>query len=141
MDRKAFHQLLSRGALPSVLLFEGDDEYSKNAAFQALRSAVLPAGLEELNETLREMNGKLYADVAFQKVSFDSNFNYSLEGSRYYGAGYSASFGLVNPASYRNIFGLGYSENLFDIMSPKFLMHYVEKFSRKVQRYDVDGIS
>ena len=52
MDRKAFHQLLSRGALPSVLLFEGDDEYSKNAAFQALRSAVLPAGLEELNETL-----------------------------------------------------------------------------------------
>ncbi|MCR5584091.1 MAG: hypothetical protein K6F63_01495 [Lachnospiraceae bacterium] len=98
-------------------------------------------GLEDLNETLKEMNGKLYADVAFQKVSFDSNFNYSLEGSRYYGAGYSASFGLVNPTSYRNVFGLGYSENLFDIMSPKFLMHYVEKFSKKIKRYDVDGIS
>ncbi len=52
MDRKAFYQLLSRGTLPSVLLFEGDDEYSKNAAYQALRSALLPAGLEELNETL-----------------------------------------------------------------------------------------
>jgi DNA polymerase-3 subunit delta len=52
MDRKTFHSLLSRGELPPVLLFEGDDEYSKNEAFQALRSALLPAGLEELNETL-----------------------------------------------------------------------------------------
>ena len=52
MDRKAFYQLLSRGTLPSVLLFVGDDEYSKNAAYHALRSALLPAGLEDLNETL-----------------------------------------------------------------------------------------
>ena len=52
MDRKTFHSLLSRGELPPVLLFEGDDEYSKNEAFQALRGALLPAGLEELNETL-----------------------------------------------------------------------------------------
>ncbi|MBQ7636245.1 MAG: hypothetical protein IJS80_02940 [Lachnospiraceae bacterium] len=98
-------------------------------------------GLEELNEKMESLNGKLYADVAFQKASFDSDFNYSLEGSRYYGAGYAASFGFVNPTTLRNTYGLGYSENRYDVMSPKFLPHYVQKFAKKIQRYDVSGIS
>ncbi len=98
-------------------------------------------GLEELNETLKGVNGKLYVDVAFQKVSFGADFDYNIEGARYYGAGYAASFGLTNPTTLRNIYGLGYSENLYDIMSPKYLSHYVEKFAKKIGRYDVDGIS
>ena len=52
MDSKAFARLLAQGALPSVLLFEGEDEYFKREALQSLRRALLPAGLEELNETL-----------------------------------------------------------------------------------------
>ena len=52
MDRKSFEQLLSQGNLPSVLLFEGEDEYLKRTALQSLRKTLLPAGLEELNESL-----------------------------------------------------------------------------------------
>ncbi len=100
------------------------------------------SGLEALNEAMSELGGILYADVAFQKVTFaDNGFNYNAEGSRYYGAGYVASFGLVNPAILRNTSGLMYSENLYDLLSPKFLPRYVEKFAKKIQRYDVSGIS
>ena len=52
MDRKAFQQLLADGRLPSVLLFEGEDAYLKNQALSSLRAALLPAGLEQLNESL-----------------------------------------------------------------------------------------
>lgn len=52
MDRKTFEQLLTRQSLPSVLLFEGEEEYLKRAALQALRNQFLPPGLEELNESL-----------------------------------------------------------------------------------------
>lgn len=98
--------------------------------------------LEELNARIAELGGILYADVAFQQVTFaDDSFNYGAEGSRYYGAGYAASFGMVNPTTLRNTTGLGYGERNYDILSPKFLPRYVEKFAAKIQNYDISGLS
>ncbi|MBQ7955204.1 MAG: hypothetical protein IJ282_05590 [Lachnospiraceae bacterium] len=99
-------------------------------------------GLEDLNTTVAENGGRLYADVAFQNVTFaDDGFNYNAESSRYYGAGYVASFGLVNPTTLRATSGLGYYENKYDLLSPKFLPRYVSKFSDKFEGFEVDGVS
>ncbi len=44
--------------------------------------------LEGLTDKVEAAGGKLYGDVAFQKVSFIAdNFNYTRESARYYGAG------------------------------------------------------
>ena len=37
MDRKDFDRLLAQGGIPSVLLFEGDEEHMKQAALEALQ--------------------------------------------------------------------------------------------------------
>ena len=50
MDRKDFEKSLSGGTLPSVLLFEGEEEQTKQDALTALRKTLLPAGMEEMNE-------------------------------------------------------------------------------------------
>ncbi|MBQ7780993.1 MAG: hypothetical protein IJ405_03105 [Lachnospiraceae bacterium] len=98
--------------------------------------------LENLQETMTANGGRLYVDVAFQQVTFaDDGFNYNAEGSRYYGAGYVASFGLTNPTTLRSTSGLGYMEPKYDLLSPKFLPRYVEKFARKIRKIDVEGIS
>ncbi len=52
MDRKDFDRLLSEGGIPSVLLFEGEEEYLKHSALSALRKRLLPEGMEDLNETV-----------------------------------------------------------------------------------------
>jgi len=99
-------------------------------------------GLEELNSLITGMNGKLYADVAFQKVTWaDDDFNYEAEGSRYYGAGYVVSFGQVNPTTLRNTSGLGYFETEFDLLSPKFLPRYVEGFTDEIEDIELYGVS
>lgn len=100
------------------------------------------SGLEELDQRVAGNGGSLYADVAFQKVSFISDrYNYTNETSRYYGTGYVATFGLVNPSTLRQTSGLGYAENRYDLISPKFLVRYVDKFTKKIGRYDISGIS
>ena len=100
------------------------------------------SGLEDLNETVAANGGTLFTDVAFQKVTYaDDGFNYNSESSRYYGAGYVASFGMVNPTTLRNTSSLGYMERDFDVLSPKFLPRYVEKFSNKIEKIDVAGVS
>lgn len=98
--------------------------------------------LEELNALMAADNNDLYADVAFQRVTYISDrYSYANEDSRYYGSGYVAEFGLVNPSTLRQTSGLGYAENHFDLVSPKFLVRYVDKFTRKIQKYDIGGIS
>ncbi|MDO4302943.1 MAG: DUF5696 domain-containing protein [Bacillota bacterium] len=98
--------------------------------------------LEALNDTVSKNGGSFYADVAFQKVTYISKrYSYNKETSRYYGTGYVADFGLVNPANLRKTSGLGYSENLYDLISPKFLVRYTDKFTRKINNYDIEGIS
>jgi len=54
MDRKEFARRLSDGTLPNTLLFEGEEDYLKQAALKDLRDALLPPGLEEMNETRME---------------------------------------------------------------------------------------
>ena len=52
MDRKDFDRILSQNQIPSLLLFEGDEEYMKQTALTALRKKLLPEGMEDLNETV-----------------------------------------------------------------------------------------
>lgn len=52
MDRKDFARALAQGSVPSVLLFEGEEEQLKLEALASLRSSVLPEGMEALNETV-----------------------------------------------------------------------------------------
>ena len=54
MTPSDFSALLSRQKLPSVLLFRGEDQVQKREALSALRKALLPEGLEDLNETILE---------------------------------------------------------------------------------------
>lgn len=100
------------------------------------------SGLEDLNETVKAGGGEMYVDVAFQKVTtISSRYSVSNETSRYYGSGYVGEFGLVNPATLRQTSGLGYYENRFYRISPKFLVRYTDKFTDKIQNYEVDGVS
>ena len=52
MNRQDFYTLLEQNKVPSVLLFEGEDEYLKQKALSDLRRAVLPEGMEDLNESV-----------------------------------------------------------------------------------------
>ncbi len=98
--------------------------------------------LEALNDTVEALGGELYADVAFQNVTYiTKRYRYTEESSRYYGAGYAVSFGEVNPANLRRTSGMGYSENLYDLLSPRFLPWYVGHFIEEMEDIDVAGIS
>lgn len=100
------------------------------------------SGLEDLSEAVAANGGTFYADVAFQKVtSISKRYSEGNETSRYYGAGYVAELGLVNPATLRQTSGLGYDENHYYLVSPKFLVRYTDKFSSKIKKYDISGIS
>lgn len=100
------------------------------------------SGLEDLNKTLSDLGGRLYADVAFQQVTFaDDGFNYNAESSRYYGAGFVAAFGQVNPTTLRNTSSLDYYETRYDLLSPKFLPRYVGGFAKKIEKYELYGVS
>lgn len=54
MDRKEFHQLVKDGKAQGVYLFDGPEENIKAAAVASLRKAILPEGMEELNESLMD---------------------------------------------------------------------------------------
>lgn len=97
--------------------------------------------LEALNRKIAESGGSLFADVALQKVSFASKrYNYQAESSKYYGSGYVAGFGQVNPTTLRQTSSLGYYETKYNLISPKFLVRYAEAFASRFQSYEVDGI-
>lgn len=51
MNAREFSRLLEQKKIPSVLFFEGTEEYLKEKALRDLRAAVLPEGLEEMNES------------------------------------------------------------------------------------------
>lgn len=54
MDRKEFAQAIKDGKIGGAYLFEGPEENIKTAALAQLRKALLPEGMEELNEALLE---------------------------------------------------------------------------------------
>jgi hypothetical protein len=98
--------------------------------------------LEELTKKVEAAGGKVFADVAFQKVTYIAkHFRYNVETSKYYAGGYIAQFGVVNPVSLRNLSSLGYAENVYNLISPKFLPRYIDKFANKISDYNVSGIS
>ena len=73
MDRKDFEQALDRRSLPSVLLFEGEEEQLKQESLSLLRRTLLPAGMEALNETVLESpeTDRLIADAETQPFMAD----------------------------------------------------------------------
>ncbi len=73
MDRKDFSRALSQHSLPQVLLFEGEEEHLKQEALAELRRAILPEGMETLNETILEDPSvdQLIADVETQPFMAD----------------------------------------------------------------------
>lgn len=100
------------------------------------------SGLEDLSAAVEANGGSFYADTVFQHVTEVSDrYSVGNETSRYYGAGYVAQFGLVNPSTLRQTSGLGWSENRFFLVSPKFLVRHVEKFADRIEGYDIGGIS
>lgn len=73
MERKDFELALSQHSLPSVLLFEGEEEQLKQEALSLLRRTLLPAGMESLNETILENpeTDRLIADAETQPFMAD----------------------------------------------------------------------
>ena len=73
MDRKEFEHALAELSLPSVLLFEGEEEQLKQEAIVLLRRTLLPAGMEALNETVLESpeTDRLIADAETQPFMAD----------------------------------------------------------------------
>ena len=73
MDRKEFEHALAELSLPSVLLFEGEEEQLKQEALVLLRRTFLPAGMEALNETVLESpeTDRLIADAETQPFMAD----------------------------------------------------------------------
>lgn len=96
---------------------------------------------EHLAALVEDFGGKVYGDVAFQKVTYISKRYSELnEAARYY-AGYSTTLGQVNPTTLRQTSSLGYMETLYSMISPKFLVRYVDKFLAKTENIDITGIS
>jgi hypothetical protein len=99
-------------------------------------------GLEELDAVLENLGGAMYTDVAFQFVTIISkHYSPGLESSRYYGSGYAAVMGQVNPGTLRRTASLQYDETLYSMLSPKFLPRYVQAFAGAVKSYEITGIS
>lgn len=98
--------------------------------------------LESLNKKLEDKGGKLFMDVAFQKVSHESKrFTSVLEASKYY-SGYVVELGATDPSTVRQTSNLEwYDEMIYYMISPKFLNRYVDKFASRITKYDVSGIN
>lgn len=98
--------------------------------------------LEELQKKVTDNGGRLYAEVAFQKITYmDSGFSANSESSRYYGAGYVATFGQTNPTTLQNTSGMLFTEIRYNLLSPKYLPRYIDKFTKKIAKYDIGGLS
>ncbi|GHV32549.1 hypothetical protein FACS18949_03810 [Clostridia bacterium] len=101
--------------------------------------------LKALAAEVEEQGGRFYSDTIFQNVPFTSaeghGYNWTLESSRYYGGGFVAAFGPVNPTSLYKTSGFGYSELMYDQLSPKFLTRYVDKFLKAFEKYGLSGVS
>lgn len=99
-------------------------------------------GIASLTKLVESNGGLVYGDTAIQKVTFaDEDFNYTTESSRYYGKGQAVSFGKLSPTTYSRSASLGYIENLYDLLSPKFLPRYVEAMLEEMDDFEVSGIS
>lgn len=146
-DAEAMAKELSEAGITNQVMnlqgwFNGGYYHDAADNVKVMRKLGGKSGLKDLNKTMTDLGGRLYVDVAFQQVTFaDDGFNYNAESSRYYGAGFVASFGQVNPTTLRNTSGLDYMETKYDLLSPKFLPRYVGKFANKIEKYELYGVS
>lgn len=143
---KIYDDLTAGGISNQVMNFQGwfNGGYYHDVAdkVKVTRKLGGKRGIESLSQKITDGGGRFYADVAFQKVSFISDrYQYNFESSRYYGGGYIAAFGQLNPTTLRQTSGLGYTETKYDLISPKFLVRYVDKFTEKMEDVDIAGIS
>lgn len=138
--------LAERGITNQVMNFQG---WLKGGYYHDVTDRVRIASgvgsksdMEALNETVKNNGGLFYADVAFQHVTVISkHYEENNETSRYYGSGYIVELGLVNPTTLRQTSSLGYAENQFYLLSPKYLSRYVDAFAGGVSNIDIDGIA
>jgi hypothetical protein len=99
-------------------------------------------GLEELNTRVESRGGRLYGEVSLQRVPFSSRrYNYMLETSRYYAAGYVAAFGVNSPVWLIQVATYGYRELAYNLVSPKFLNRYVNRLASNMEGVNITGIS
>ena len=137
--------LKDKGIVNQVMNFQG---WSNGGYYADVYDKITGLGklggkkdLEALNDTMESIGGRLYVDVPFQKATYiTKRYNKSFETSRYYGAGYVARLGAHNPATLRITSSLGYDENIYDLVSPKFLKRYVDAFVKKFSKFDIGGI-
>lgn len=95
----------------------------------------------ELGEELAEDGGALYGNVAFNEVSYTSdNYILSQEATKYYN-GKLVLLGSVNPYTLKRSTNAKYEETMYTVLSPRYLMYYVENFTEEYKKYDVQGIA
>ena len=58
MTREEFHRQMKAGEIAPCYLFEGEEEYTKEAALRTLRSQVLQGEFAQLNESLLQNPGE-----------------------------------------------------------------------------------
>lgn len=96
--------------------------------------------LRELNDRVTALGDRLYGDVAFQRVTFESDhYNWKMETAQYY-SGYVVALGRTNPATLRTS-SMTYHEVMYDVLSPKFLVRHVNRFAEKFVNTGIQGLS
>jgi len=138
-------ELKAAGISNQVVNYQGwfNGGYYHDVAYRVklIRKLGSEKKFEELAALIESYGGKVYGDVAFQKVTYISKkYNSFYESARYY-AGYAGTLGQINPATLRQTSSLGYSETLYSLVSPKFLVRYVDKFLAKADKIDITGYS
>lgn len=98
--------------------------------------------LYSLDKRLKDMGGRLYGDVAIQRVTYEAegiHYNWRLENSQYY-SGLSVAMGRVNPATLR-IGPMNYYETMYNVLSPKFLVRHVDRFLKGMEKVELKAVS
>lgn len=89
-----------------------------------------------------DKGGKVFGDMSIINISFAAEeFQYTKEGSRTFGTGYTAAYGKTGPTTYSNSASLGYRANLYNVLSPKFIYGYVEDSVKQMDKFKGSGIS
>lgn len=143
---KIFLDLKEKGVSNQIMNYQG---WSNGGYYADVYDKITGLGklggkkdLEHLNATVAQGGGTLFVDVPFMNVTdISKRYSVSNETSRFYAGGYTAQLGVIGPTSYRKTASLGYDENIYNMLSPKFLQRYVDGFIHDIKKIDVDGIS
>ena len=94
-----------------------------------------------LGEQLAEDGGGLYGNVAFNEVCYtSSDYILSQEAAKYYN-GKLVLLGTVNPYTLKRSTNAKYEETMYTVLSPRYLMYYVESFTEEFKEFDVQGVA